>query len=183
MKVQRFSLAALVILGLVMAAGVAWGFVIENEEALDRVSQIVNLKGSSTTGEMSFSSLLRVMPNGTEVPFTIPAGHVLLITRVYFDLKTTFAEPWTMVFLEPFLYPAAGGGGTFIVNGNASGSLSFGSGCPIGPPSPSSPPYTIRSVTPNGGATLVGTLNVQIMGFLLNPTATVAPINFLLLEP
>lgn len=181
MKVQRFSLAALVILGLVMAAGVAWGFVIENEEALDRVSQIVNLKGSSTTGEMSFSSLLRVMPNGTEVPFTIPAGHVLLITKFYYDLKSTSTEPWTMVFFSPFLFPAAGGNG--IVGGNASGALSFGSGCPIGPPSPSSPPYTIRSVTPNGGATLVGTLNVQITGFLLNPTATVAPINFLLLEP
>ena len=109
MKVQRFSLAALVILGLVMAAGVAWGFVIENEEALDRVSQIVNLRGLSTTGELSFSSMLRVMPNGTEVPFTIPAGHVLLITRFYYDLKSTSTEPWTMVFFSPFLFPAAGG--------------------------------------------------------------------------
>jgi hypothetical protein len=180
MKVQRFSLASLVILGLVMAAGVAWGFVIENEEALDRVSQIVNLRGSSTTGEMSFSSLMRVIPNGTEVPFTIPAGHVLLITRFYYDLQSTSTEPGTMVFFSPFLFPAAGGG---IVSGNSSGSLSFGSGCPIGPPSPSSPPYTIRSVTPNGGATLPSTLNVYITGFVLNPSATVAPINFLLLEP
>jgi hypothetical protein len=180
MKVQRFSLAALVILGLVMAAGVAWGYVIENEEELDRVSQIVNLRGSSTTGEMNFSSLVRVMPNGTEVPFTIPAGHVLLITKFYYDLKSSSTEPWTMVFLSPFLFPAAGGNG--IVNGNASGSLVFGSGCPIGPPSTWSPPYTIRSVTPNGAATLPGALNVQITGFLLNPD-TVAPIYNLLLEP
>lgn len=156
-------------------------FVIENEEALDRVSQIVNLKGSCTTGEMNFSSLLRVMPNGTEVPFTIPAGHVLLITKFYYDLQSTSTEPLTAVFFSPFLFPAAAGNG--ISNGNASGALSFGSGCPIGPPSPSSPPYTIRSVTPNGSATLVCTLNVQIMGFLLNPTAAMAPINFLLLEP
>jgi hypothetical protein len=179
MKVQRFFLAALVILGLVMAAGMAWGYVIENEEELDRVSQIVNLRGSSTNGEMNFSSLVRVMPNGTEVPFTIPAGRVLLITKFYFDLKSTSTQPGTMVFLSPFLFPAASGG---IVNGNASGSLVFGSGCPIGPPSSSSPPFTIRSVTPNGGATLSGVLNVQITGFLLNP-ATVAPIYYLLLEP
>ena len=182
MKVQRFSLAALMVLGLVMAAGVAWGFVIENEEALDRVSQIVNLRGSSTTGEMDFSSLVRVMPNGTEVPFSIPAGHVLLITRFYYDLITTptSTEPWTVVFFSPFLFPAAGGNA--IVNGNASGFHTHGSGCPVGPPSASSPPYIIKSVPPNAASTLPGILNVQITGFLLNPAASVAPINFLLLE-
>jgi|GEM_PF-5223883 len=181
MKVQRYSLAALVVLGLVMAAGVAWGFVIENEEALDRVSQIVNLKGTSPTGELNFSSIIRVMPNGTEVPFTIPAGHVLLITRFYYDLQSTSTEAWTSVIFAPFLFPAAGGNG--ISNGNASGSQSFGSGCAVGPPTPSSIPYVIRSVTPSGGATLVGTLNVQITGFLLNPSTAMAPINFLLMEP
>ena len=134
MNAKRLSLAALTILVLVVAAGVAWGFVIENEEALDRVSQIVNLKGVSTTGELDFSSLLRVMPNGTEVPFTIPAGHVLLITRFYFDFKTTSTEPNANVRFEPFLSPAANGSG--IVNGNTSGASTFASGCPVGPRSP-----------------------------------------------
>lgn len=180
MKVRRFSLAALVVLGLMAVAGAAWGFVIENEETLDRVSQIVNLKGSSTTGELNFTSLLRVRPDGTEVPFTIQTGRVLLITRFYFDLKTTSTEPWTMVHLDPFLYPAAGGGATFIVNGNASFARTLGSGCAIGPPSPTSPLYRLRAVNPTGG-TITGDLNVYITGFLLNPKDTTAPISTLLL--
>jgi hypothetical protein len=181
MNAKRLSLAALTVLVLVVAAGAAWGFVIENEEALDRVSQIVNLRGSSTTGEMNFSSLLRVMPNGTEVPFTIPAGHVLLITRFYFDMKTTSTEPNANVRLDPFLSPAANGSG--IVNGNSSGSMTFASGCPVGPRSSGSPAYLIRAVVPGVGTTISGALNVYITGFLLNPSGTEAPINYLLLEP
>ena len=181
MKAKKISLAALTVLVLVAAAGVAWGFVIENEEALDRVSQIVNLRGSCTTGEMNFSSLVRVMPNGTEVPFVIPAGHVLLITKFYFDFKTTSSEPNTNVRLEPFLTPAANGSG--IVGGNTSGALTFASGCPVGPPSTGSPAYLIRAVIPGVGTTIPGTLNVQIIGFLLSPSSTMAPINFLLMEP
>jgi hypothetical protein len=181
MNAKRLSLAALTVLVLVAAAGAAWGFVIENEEALDRVSQIVNLKGVSTTGELDFSSILRVMPNGTEVPFIIPAGHVLLITKFYFDFKTSSSEPNANVRLEPFLSPAAGGNG--IVNGVTSGSMTFASGCPVGPRSPGSPAYLIRALIPGVGTTIPGDLNVQITGFLLNPSAAMAPINYLLLAP
>jgi hypothetical protein len=181
MKAKKLSLAALTVLVLVAAAGVAWGFVIENEEALDRVSQIVNLRGTSTTGELNFSSVVRVMPNGTEVPFVIPAGHVLLITKFYFDFKTASAEPNANVRLEPFLGPAANGSG--IVGGNTSGASTFASGCPVGPRSPGSPAYLIRAVIPGVGTTIPGDLNVQITGFLLNPTAAMPPVYYLLLEP
>jgi len=179
MKAKKISLAVLTILVLVAAAGVAWGFVIENEEALDRVSQIVNLKGTSTAGELNFSSIIRVMPNGTEVPFVIPSGHVLLITRFYFDFKTTSSEPNANVRFEPFLSLA----GSPIVGGNNSGAMGFASGCPVGPPSPGSPAYLIRAVIPGVGTTIPGTLNVQLTGLLLNPSSTMAPINFLLMEP
>jgi hypothetical protein len=180
MKAQRVFLAVLVVSGLMAAAGAAWGYTLENELALDRVSQIVNLRGSSATGQINFADLLRVMPDGTQVPFSIPSGRLLLITRVYFDLKTDSADLWTMVFLEPFLFPAAGGGNTFIVNGSASHARILGSGSPIGPPSPASPPYRLRAVNPSG-ATITGDLNVFITGFLLNPRATTASSNNLLL--
>jgi hypothetical protein len=180
MKLQRNFLAVLVILGLMVAAGAAWGYTIENELALDRVSQVVNLRGSSSNGQIDFANLLRVMPNGTEVPFTIPSGRLLIITRVYFDLKTDSKDLWTMVNLEPFLYPAAGGGNTFIVGGSASHARIIGSGCPIGPPSPTSPPYRLRAVNPSS-ITIPGDLTVNIHGFLLNPSATVASTNALLL--
>jgi hypothetical protein len=166
MKVQRYYLTILVVLGLVAASGAAWGFTLENELALDRVSQVVNLRGSSTTGQINFANLLRIMPNGTEVPFAIPPGHVLLITRVYFDLKTASTATWTMLNLDPFLYPAAGGGNTFIVNGTASHARILGSGSPLGPPSPTAPPYRLRMVDPLGGD-ISGDLNVNILGFLL----------------
>jgi hypothetical protein len=180
MKAQRFSLVVLVVLGLLATAGAAWGYTLENELALDRVSQIVNLRGASNTGEFDFSTMLRVMPDGTEIPFAIPSGRVLVITRVYFDLKTTSTEPWTMLFLDPFLYPAAGGGNTFIVNGSASHARIFGSGAPMGPPSPASPPYRLRAVNPTGTTTITGDLNVYITGFILNPQAAVAPLLLLL---
>jgi hypothetical protein len=181
MNAKRLFLTALTVLVVVVAAGAAWSFVIEDEEALDRVSQIVNLKGVSTTGELNFSSILRVMPNGTEVPFAIPSGWVLLITRFYFDLKTTSTEPFANVRLEPFLYAAANG--SRIVNGNTSGVMAFASGCPVGPRSSGSPSYLIRAVVPGVGTTVTGTLNVYMTGFLLNPEATVAPIiNLLMLE-
>jgi hypothetical protein len=179
MKAQRIFLAIMMVLGLVAAAGVAWGFVLENQEALDRVSQIVNLKGSSTTGEMNFASLLRVMPDGTEAPFIIPANRVLLITRFYFDLKTTSTEPNANVRLEPFLFPAAGSN---IVNGNCSGFMTFASGCPVGLPSTTSSPYLIRSIIPGVGTTIPGALNVYITGFLLNPNDPMTTINYLLLQ-
>jgi hypothetical protein len=180
MKMRQYSLAVLVVLGLMAAAGAAWGYTIENELNLNRVSQIVNLRGSSSTGQINFADLLRVMPDGGEVPFTIPSGRLLLITRAYFDLKTTSTEVWTMVHLDPFLYPAAGGGATFIVNGNASHARIISSGCPLGPPSPGSPLYRLRAVSPSG-TIIIGDLNVYITGFLLNPNDAGSAINTLLL--
>ena len=147
--------------------------------ALDRVSQIVNLKGVSTTGEFDFSSILRVMPDGTQVPFAIPSGRILIITRFYFDFKTTSTEPSVNVRFEPFLFPAASGSG--IVNGNSSGVMVFGSGWPMGPHSPGAPAYLIRAVVPGVGTTIPGDLNVYITGFLMDPKATTVPINYLLL--
>jgi hypothetical protein len=180
MNAKRLFPAAITVLILMLVAGGAWSFVIENEEALDRVSQIVNLRGVSIDGQIT--SIYRVMPNGEEIPVfsAFPAGSVLLITRFYFDLQTTSTEPTAMVFFDPFLYPAAGGGATFIVNGNASSSRSFGSGCAIGLPSATSPGYNIRAVTPPGTTIMPGTMNFCITGFILKSKATVAPL--LLLE-
>jgi hypothetical protein len=179
MNAKRLFLAALMVLMLVAGAGAAWSFVIEDEEALDRVSQIVNLKGVSIDGQIT--SIYRVMPDGTEVPVfsAFPAGGVLLITRFYFDFQTASTEPTAMVFFDPFLYPAAGGGATFIVNGNASSSRSFGSGCAIGLPSATSPGYNIRAVTASG-ATMPGTLNFYITGFILKAKGTMPSLLLLL---
>jgi hypothetical protein len=180
MNAKRLSLAVLVVLGLAAVTGAAWGYTLENELALDRVSQIVNLKGVSTTGQFDFSAILRVMPDGTQVPFTIPSGRVLVLTRFYFDFKTTSTEPSVNVRFEPFLFPAASGSG--IVNGNSSGVMIFGSGCPVGPRSPGAPAYLIRAVVPGVNTTIPGDLNVHITGFILNPQAVVAPLALLLLE-
>jgi hypothetical protein len=180
MNAKRLFLTVLGVLGLVATAGTACGYTIENELALDRVSQIVNLKGVSTTGEFDFSSILRVMPDGTQVPFAIPSGRILIITRFYFDFKTTSTELNTNVRFEPFLFPAASGSG--IVNGNTSGSMIYGSGCPVGPRSPGAPAYLIRAVVPGVNTTIPGDLNVHITGFILNPQAVVAPLALLLWE-
>ena len=55
MKAQRFTLAVLLALGLLMWTGSAWGTINEDEVTLNRVSQIVNLKGVSASGDISFS--------------------------------------------------------------------------------------------------------------------------------
>ena len=178
MNAKRFFPAALTVLVLVAAAGAAWSFVIEDEEALNRVSQIVNLKGVSTTGELDFASILRVMPNGTEVPFAIPSGRVLLITRFYFDLQSTSTASSVNVQWAPFLYPAASGPKSSP--GNFSGFMDFASGCPVGPRSTGSPAYLIKAVA--GGTTVPGTLNVYMTGFILKDKTNVAPISSLLLE-
>jgi hypothetical protein len=178
MNAKRLSLVAVTVVVLAVA-GTAWGYTIENELALDRVSQIVNLKGVSATGELNFSSMVRVRPDGTEIPFNIPSGSILVITKFYFDFKTTSTQPYVNVRLEPFLSPAANG--SAITNGNSSGSQIFGSGCPVGRPSANSPTYVARAVVPGVGTTIPGDLTVYITGFLLNPHAAVAPINFLLL--
>jgi hypothetical protein len=178
MNAKSLSLVAIMVVVLA-GAGTAWGYTIENELALDRVSQIVNLKGVSTNGEINFSAILRVKPDGTEVPFIIPAGRVLVITKFYFDFKTTSSQLYVNVRFDPFLSPAANG--SPITNGNSSGSQIFGSGCPVGRPSASSPTYVARAVVPGVGTTIPGDLTVHITGFLLNPHAAVAPINFLLL--
>jgi hypothetical protein len=176
MNAQRFSLAALAVLGLMLAAGAAWGFMITDEVGPNRASEIVVLKGSSTTGVIDFATLVRVLPDGTEVPFT--PGRVFRLIRFYFDFKTTSTASNVNVRLEPFLYPAAGAS---IVKGTSSGTQTFSSGCPVGRPGPGVPPFLINAVNPSGGATIPGTLNVNLSGIMTTPPATLAPIDLLLL--
>jgi hypothetical protein len=178
MNAQRFSLTALVVLGLALAAGAAWGFMITDEVGPDRASQIINLKGASATGEIAFFSLLRVMPDGTEVPFTIPSGCVFRLIRFYFDFKTTSTGN-VNVRLEPFLSPAVNGAP--IANGASYGSTNFGSGCPIGPPKAWSPTYIIRAIVPGVGTTIPGDLYVNLSGIMKVPGSP-APIDLLLLD-
>ncbi len=176
MKGWRFCLLVLTALGLVLWAGVVRATVIENETTLNQVRQIVNLKGFSATGEINVASLSRVLPDGTEVPFAIPAGHAVLMSRFYFDFKTTSSEPNVNVRLEPFLFPAAGGP---IINGAALAAGTFGSGCPIGHPAVGVAPFLIRAVIPGVGTTIPGDLSVAINGILL-PSSAPAHLDLLL---
>ena len=176
MKVQRYSLVILLALGLVILAAPAWGTSLEDEVAVNQVSQIINLKGVSGTGEIKFADLKRVMPNGQEVPFVIPKDRAFLLARFYFDFKTTSAETSVNVRLEPFLFPAAGGN---IGNGVASSIGTYLNGIPVG--QPVTDLYMIRSVVPGVGTPISGNLTVYITGMLINPNVSLVPIDFLLL--
>lgn len=176
MKAQRYSLAILLALGLVILATPAWCTSLENEVALDRVSQIIILKGVSSTGEMKFADLKRVMPNGQEVPFVIPKDQAFLLGRFYFDFKTTSTATNVAVRLEPFLFPAAGAN---IINGVASGIGTYLNGIPVGQPVTDF--YLIRSVVSGVGTTIPGNLTVALIGILITKANTV-PAEFLLLS-
>ena len=177
MKAQRYSLVILLALGLVILAAPVWGTSLEDEVAVNQVSQIINLKGVSGTGEIKFADLKRVMPNGQEVPFVIPKDRAFLLYRFYFDLKTDSTETSVSVRLEPFLYPAAGSAN--IVNGVASAVGGYLGGIPVG--QPVTDLYLIRSVVPGVGTPIPGNLTVAINGILINSKATLAPIDLLLL--
>lgn len=173
MKAQRFTLAVLLALGLLMWTGLAWGTINENEVALNRVSQIVNLKGVSATGDISFIDLKRVMPDGSEVLFAIPNNRVLLVTRVYFDFKTASTQTFVNLRITPFTFWLMGSN---IVSGNASAMGTFSTGLTIGGPTNN---YKIQSSYNN--MVIPGALTVYMTGMLIDPNVTVSPIELLLL--
>lgn len=174
MKAQRFTPAVLLALGLLMWAGSAWGTINEDEVTLNRVSQIVNLKGVSANGEINFTDLKRIMPDGSEVPFAIPNSRVLLVARIYFDIKPTSTQTNVSLRLTPFAFWLVGSN---TVNGNASSQTTFSTGLTIGGPTTN---YKIQSVYNN--VVIPGDLTVYITGMLINPNFSAGSIDLLLLN-
>ncbi len=163
MKAQRLSLAVLLALGLLLLTVPAGGFMIEDEVALNRVSQIVHLKGSSTSGEFLFNDLKRIMPDGQEVPFLIPKNHSLLLVRFYFDFKPDTPPAGINIRILPFALWLNNPG---LFNGIASGATVWPVGVPIGGPTDS---YKVQAVFNN--VVVPGALTVQITGMLIYPPA------------
>jgi hypothetical protein len=174
MKAQRFPLAILLALGLLWLAGPAWSYLIEDEIALNRASQIVNLKGVSTTGEINFNDLKRVMPDGTETAFGIPAGHSLLMFRFSYDFKPDTPPPGINVRILPFAFWINGAG---FVNGISSAISIWPSGLPIGGPTDN---YKIQAV--NNNVVVPGAFTVYLTGMLIYSNATPPPLEILLLD-
>ncbi len=164
MKAQRLFLAILLALGLLLLAVPAGGSLIEDEVALNRVSQIVHLKGSSTTGEILFNDLKRIMPDGKEVPFLIPKNHSLLLVRFYFDFKANTPPAGINIRIQPFALWLNNSG---LANGVASAATVWPVGLPIGGPTDN---YKIQAVFNN--VVVPGPLTVHITGMLIYPPAS-----------
>jgi hypothetical protein len=173
MKVQRLTPAVLLALGLLMWTGSAWGTLNEDDVALNRVSQIVNLKGVSANGDISFTDLKRVMPDGSEVPFAIPGSRVLLVTRLYFDFKTTSTQTFVSLRMTPFAFWLLG---SSIVGGNASAQTTFSTGLTI-----EGPPNNCRIQAVYNNVVIPGDLTVYMTGLLITPKGMIEPIEYLLL--
>ena len=174
MQTQRFPLAILLAVGLLLLAGPAWSYLIEDEIALNRPSQIINLKGVTTTGEINFNDLKRVMPDGGEAPFGIPAGHTLLMFRFSYDFKPDTLPPGINVRILPFAFWINNPG---FVNGISSAITVWPVGVPIGGPTDN---YKIQAVFNN--VVNPGALTVYITGMLIYSNASTAALEILLFD-
>ena len=161
MKARRFTPAVLLALGLLVWTGLAWGTILEDEVTLNRVSQIVNLKGVSANGDISFTDLKRVMPDGSEVPFAIPDNRVPWWPGFTLTLNPLPPRRSSVCALRPSPF---GSSGPTSSTATLPRKGTFSTGLTIGGPTTN---YKIQSVY--NGVIIPGALTVYMTGMLIHP--------------